>query len=77
VIEQLDFFLDLLSVAPHSQDFFLDQLRSLSAPLAAAPHLQDVALELFHPLLVLQHPLLVLHHALLVAGIPSPIQRRA
>jgi hypothetical protein len=39
--------------------------------------LQDVALELFHPLLVQQHPLLVLHHALLVAGIPSPIQRRA
>jgi hypothetical protein len=39
--------------------------------------LQDVALELFHPLFVQQHPLLVLHHALLVAGIPSPIQRRA
>jgi hypothetical protein len=58
-------------------DFFLDQLRSLFAPLAVAPHSQDVALELFHPLLVLLLPLLVLHHPLLVAGIPTPIQHRA
>jgi hypothetical protein len=58
-------------------DFFLDQLRSLFAPFSSAPHSQDVALELFHPLLVLHLPLLVLNHALLVAGIPTPIQRRA
>jgi hypothetical protein len=51
-------------------DFFLDQLRSLFAPFSSAPHSQDFALELLHPLLVL-------HDALLVAGIPTPIQRRA
>jgi hypothetical protein len=68
---------------PQLLGFFLDQLRSLFAPLAVAPHAQDVALELFHPLLVQQHllfvqqhPLLVLHHTLLVAGIATPIQHR-
>jgi hypothetical protein len=38
--------------------------------------LQDVALELFHPLLVLHLPQLVLHLPLLEAGIPTPIQHR-
>ena len=57
------FFLDLLG-------FVLDQLRSLFAPLAVAPHSQDVALELFHPLLVQ-------HLSQLVAGIATPVERRA
>jgi hypothetical protein len=69
VIELLDFFLDLLSVAPHSQDFFLELLRSLFAPLDRDPIV-------VHPQLVLRLPLLVLHLPLLVAGIPSPIQHR-
>ena len=56
------FFLDQL-------DFVLDQLRSLFALLAVAPHSQDCALELFHPLLVLHLPLLV-------TGIASPVEHR-
>jgi hypothetical protein len=54
-LDQLGLFLDLLAVFPHPQDFALG--------------LQNIVLELFHPLLVL--PL-----ALLVAGIPSPVQHR-
>jgi hypothetical protein len=61
---------------PQLLDFVLDLLRSLFAPLAVAPHSQDVALELFHPLLVQQHLLIVLHHTLFVTGIPTPIQHR-
>ncbi|MFM9100142.1 MAG: hypothetical protein ACKOPS_01905, partial [Cyanobium sp.] len=58
----LDFFLDLLSVAPHPQDFALDQLHSLFAPLDRDP--------------IGVHPLLVQHDALLVTGIPTPVQHR-
>jgi hypothetical protein len=58
--------------------FFLDLL-------AVVPHPQDLALELFHPLLVLNpallellHPALIelLHPALLVTGILTPIEQR-
>jgi hypothetical protein len=76
VIELLDFFLDLLSVALHSQDFFLDQLRSLFAPLDRDPIVVHPLLVLRLPLLVLHLPQLVLHLPLLVTGIPTPIQHR-
>ncbi|MCX5957623.1 MAG: hypothetical protein NTW51_14790 [Cyanobacteria bacterium] len=69
MIELLDFFLDLLSVAPHSQDFFLELLRSLFAPLDRDPIV-------VHPQLVLNLPQLVLHLPLLEAGIPSPVEHR-
>jgi hypothetical protein len=69
VIELLDFFLDLLSVAPHSQNFFLDQLRSLFAPLDRDPIV-------VHPQFVLRLPQLVLHLPLLVAGIATPVEHR-
>jgi len=50
--------------------FFLDLL-------AVVPHPQDLALELFHPLLVLNPALLeLLHPALLVTGILTPIEQR-
>jgi hypothetical protein len=65
----LCFFLDLLAVAPHSQDFALELL-----------HPQLV---LYLALLVVQYQLLVLNPALLellhlqlVTGIPSPVERR-
>jgi hypothetical protein len=44
--------------------------------LAVVSHPQDVALELFHLLLVLNPALLVLQHPLLEAGIPTPIEHR-
>ena len=53
---------------PQLIDFFLDQLRSLFAPLSVAPHPQDFVLELFHPLLVQ-------HDALLVTVITTPVQQ--
>jgi hypothetical protein len=69
-LQLLGFFLDLLgiflyplAVVPHPQDFALDLLRSLFAPLDRDP--------------IFVHPLLVLHHALLVAGILTPVERRA
>jgi len=65
----LGFFPDLLAVVPHPQDFALDLLRSLFAPLDRDPIF-------VHPLLVLHLPLLVLHLSLLVAGIPTPIEHR-
>jgi hypothetical protein len=76
VIELLDFFLDQLSVAPHSQNFFLDQLRSLFASLDRDPIVVHPLLVLRLPLLVLHLPLLVLHLPLLVAGIATPVEHR-
>ena len=61
-LQLLGFFLDPLAVVPHPQDFALNMLHSLFAPL-------DLVRELFHPPFVL-------HLALLLAGIATPIQHR-
>ena len=58
----LGFFLDLLGLVPHLQDFSLELPRSL--------------VDLPHPQLALPHPPFVLHLALLVAWIATPVQHR-
>jgi hypothetical protein len=62
---------------PQLLDFFLDLLGIFLDPLAVVPDLQDFALDLLDSLFAPldRDPIFV--HPLLVAGIPSPVERRA
>ena len=61
---------------PQQLDFFLDQLRSLFAPLCSAPHSQDISLDLLSVAPHSQDFAPELFHSLLVTGIPSPVEHR-